>query len=59
MVLGLLERPHEYSTKCVRFYEKNYHYSLTYPDFTAEFTVYFFNPEEWADIFKTAGAKSK
>jgi hypothetical protein len=29
----------------------------TYPDFAADFTAEFYNPEEWADIFKASGAK--
>jgi alpha-L-fucosidase len=31
--------------------------SFAYPDFAADFTAEFYNPEEWADIFKASGAK--
>jgi alpha-L-fucosidase len=30
---------------------------FSYPDFAADFTAEFYNPEEWADIFKASGAK--
>jgi alpha-L-fucosidase len=35
----------------------NYPPSLTYPDFASEFTAEFHNPEEWAEILKSSGAK--
>ena len=36
--------------------KENYPPSLTCPDFTVEFTAEFYNPEEWAEIFKTSSA---
>lgn len=41
----------------VDFMKENYPPSFTYPDFAADFTAEFYNPEEWADIFKASGAK--
>ena len=42
----------------VEFMKENYPPSFAYPDFAADFTAEFYNPEEWADIFKASGAKS-
>ncbi|XP_063430610.1 alpha-L-fucosidase-like [Mytilus trossulus] len=40
----------------VRFMKQNYRPDFTYADFAADFTAEFFNPDEWADIFKASGA---
>ena len=37
--------------------KKNYPPGFTYADFAKSFTVEFFNPYQWADIFSTSGAK--
>ena len=47
-------------TKQVRYEEfmrKNYPPNFTYADFAPMFTAEFFNPEEWAELFKKSGAK--
>jgi alpha-L-fucosidase len=44
-----------FSYEC--FMKENYPLSFTNPDFAADFTAEFYNPEEWADIFKASGAK--
>jgi alpha-L-fucosidase len=36
----------------------NYRPNFTYADFAPEFTAEFYNPDEWADIFSKAGAKT-
>ena len=41
----------------VKFMEKNYRPDWTYADFAPQFTTEFFDPNEWADIFKASGAK--
>lgn len=41
----------------VDFMKKNFRPGFTYADFAAQFTAEFFNPDEWADIFKASGAK--
>ena len=41
----------------VDFMKKNYPPGFTYADFAAQFKAEFFNPDQWADIFKAAGAK--
>ncbi|KAF0301354.1 Alpha-L-fucosidase [Amphibalanus amphitrite] len=41
----------------VEFMEKNYRPNFTYPDFASQFTAEFFDPAQWADLFKAAGAK--
>ncbi|KAM9340046.1 tissue alpha-L-fucosidase-like [Symphorus nematophorus] len=43
--------------KCVDFMTKNYPPGFTYPEFAEQFHAQFFDPEEWADIFKASGAK--
>ncbi|CAN9503810.1 unnamed protein product [Ophioblennius macclurei] len=43
--------------RCVNFMSKNYPPGFSYPDFAPHFHAEFFNPEEWADIFKASGAK--
>nr|XP_002127716.1 alpha-L-fucosidase [Ciona intestinalis] len=42
---------------CVDFMENNYPPSFQYADFAPEFTTEFFNPNDWADLFKTSGAE--
>lgn len=46
---------HDKST--VDFMQKNYPPDFTYADFASRFHAEFFNPDNWADIFKAAGAK--
>jgi len=41
----------------VQFMEKNYPPGFTYADFAPQFKAEFFNPDQWADIFKASGAK--
>ena len=43
--------------KYVDFMKKNYRPDWTYPDFAADFTAEFYNPDEWADLFKASGAQ--
>jgi len=39
------------------FMKKNYPPGFTYADFAPQFKAEFFNPDQWVDIFKAAGAK--
>ncbi|KAF7492769.1 Tissue alpha-L-fucosidase [Sarcoptes scabiei] len=39
------------------FMMKNYRPGFTYADFANDFRAEFFDPEEWADIFKRSGAR--
>ena len=41
----------------VDFMNKNYPPGFTYADFANEFKAQFFDPDQWADIFKASGAK--
>lgn len=41
----------------VDFMKKNFRPDFTYPDFAPMFTAEFYDPDEWADIFKASGAK--
>jgi len=41
----------------VEFMEKNYPPDFTYADFAPQLKAEFFNPDQWVDIFKAAGAK--
>ncbi|KAK0046205.1 alpha-L-fucosidase [Biomphalaria pfeifferi] len=41
----------------VEFMKQNYPPSFTYADFAPEFTAEFYNPNQWADIFKASGAQ--
>ncbi|CAG2167824.1 unnamed protein product, partial [Oppiella nova] len=41
----------------VDFMAKNYRPGFTYADFAAQFTAEFYDPKQWADIFKASGAK--
>ncbi|XP_026155645.1 tissue alpha-L-fucosidase isoform X1 [Mastacembelus armatus] len=43
--------------KCVSYMSKNYPPGFSYPEFAPQFHGQFFDPEEWADIFKASGAK--
>ena len=43
--------------KVVEFMEKNYPSDFTYADFGPMFKAEMFNPDEWADLFKAAGAQ--
>ena len=43
--------------KVSSFHEKNYGPDFEYPDFRRGFTCEFFDPREWADIFRRSGAK--
>jgi len=41
----------------VDFMKENYRPDWTYADFASQFTAEFFNPDQWADLFKASGAK--
>ena len=41
----------------VNFMKKNYPPGWTYADFAPQFTAEFYDPNEWAQIFKASGAK--
>ncbi|KAH9508466.1 hypothetical protein Btru_055281 [Bulinus truncatus] len=41
----------------VEFMEKNYPPGFTYADLAPQFTAEFYNPDQWADILKSSGAK--
>lgn len=41
----------------VEFMENNYPPHFTYADFAHMFRAEFYNPDQWVDIFKAAGAK--
>lgn len=41
----------------VNFMNKNYKPDFTYADFAPMFTAEFYNPDQWADIFKASGAQ--
>ncbi|XP_037090729.1 alpha-L-fucosidase-like [Pollicipes pollicipes] len=41
----------------VDFMDKNYRPNFTYADFGPQFTAEFYNPDQWADLFKASGAK--
>ncbi|CAG5131393.1 unnamed protein product [Candidula unifasciata] len=41
----------------VDFMKNNYRPGFTYVDFAPMFTAEFYNPDQWADIFKASGAK--
>jgi len=46
-----------HSKNVVEFMKKNYPPQFTYAEFAPQFKAEFFNPDQWADIFKAAGAK--
>ena len=48
---------HNHGEAYKEFMEKNYPPNFTYQDFAAQFTAEFYDPNEWADIFKASGAK--
>ena len=41
----------------IDFMQHNYPEGFTYPDFAPSFTAELFDPDEWADLFQTAGAR--
>ena len=41
----------------VNFMKQNYPPDFTYADFASQFHAEFYNPDQWADLFKAAGAK--
>lgn len=41
----------------VEFMKKNYRPDWTYADFASQFTAEFYDPKQWAEIFKASGAK--
>ncbi len=41
----------------IEFMKKNYPPGFSYPEFGPMFTAEFFDPDLWADIFKSSGAK--
>jgi len=47
----------KHDRECVEFMKKNFPPDFTYADFAPMFKAEFYNPDQWADIFKAAGAK--
>lgn len=47
----------QHDQKCVNYMKKNYPPGFTYAEFAPKFHAQFFDPVEWADIFKASGAK--
>ena len=41
----------------IDFMNRNYRPNFTYAEFAKDFTAEFYNPDQWADIFKASGAK--
>ena len=41
----------------VDYMKKNFKPDFTYQDFAKDFTAEFYDPNQWAEIFKAAGAK--
>ena len=41
----------------VEFMKKNYPPGWTYADFAPQFTAEFYDPDQWAELFKASGAK--
>ncbi len=41
----------------IDYMKKNYPPNFTYADFAKDFTAQFYDPDQWADIFKASGAK--
>lgn len=37
--------------------KKNYPPGFTYQDFASDFTAEFYNPDDWAEIFQSSGAR--
>ena len=46
-----------HNPELVEFMKNNYPPHFTYADFAPMFKAEFYNPYQWADIFKAAGAK--
>ena len=44
-------------TKYVRYMKNNFKPDFTYADFGPQFSAEFYNPDEWANVFKESGAK--
>uniref|UniRef100_A0A665TP08 Alpha-L-fucosidase n=1 Tax=Echeneis naucrates TaxID=173247 RepID=A0A665TP08_ECHNA len=44
-------------SRCVKYMADNYPAGFTYQEFAPQFRAQFFDPEEWADIFRASGAK--
>ena len=51
------ERWETKSPSFVKFMKDNYRPDFTYADFAADFTAEFYDPVQWAKLFKDAGAK--
>jgi len=47
----------KHHNETVAFMKKNYRPDFTYADFAPQFKAEFFNPDQWVDLFKAAGAK--
>lgn len=43
--------------RCVSYMSNNYPPGFAYPEFAPRLHAQFFDPEEWADMFKASGAK--
>ena len=48
---------HQNVSEIVQYMKQNYPPNFTYADFAATFHAEFFNPDEWADILKSAHIK--
>lgn len=48
---------HGNSSGYVEFMKKNYPPNFTYQDFAPQFTTEFFDPNKWAELIKSSGAK--
>ncbi|XP_046874716.1 tissue alpha-L-fucosidase-like [Hypomesus transpacificus] len=48
---------HPTDPKYVDYMKQNYPPEFTYAEFAPQFQAQFFDPEEWADIFQSSGAK--
>ena len=44
-------------SRYVDFMKKNYPPGFTYQDFARDFKAEFYDPEEWAELFQSSGAK--
>nr|CAD7587915.1 unnamed protein product [Timema genevievae] len=47
----------ENMSKYVEFMDNNYPPGYTYQDFARDFTAEFYNPDDWAELFQSSGAK--
>jgi len=47
----------EPNRRIIDFMTNNFKPNFTYADFASQFSAEFYDPEEWADIFKASGAK--